>query len=397
MYTAETFAAVRSQLDRVSEYDLYDELFRTADVDVAAVETWEDFARAPFLTDEDLANDLAAHEPTGSLHPDSAMLSFTPAGGDLAPVFDTEADLTYQAEVHEMVLDRIGVADGDRALNTFGYHVFGTGILIHRGLEAAGAEVVPAGPGDSTQAARFIEDYDVDVLVGNPSYALKIAQHDVSVDVFVGGGEPFTAVPGLRDRLKGALDCHTAVDYFGSRRASPVAVECSGERGLHVVTDNVVVEIVDPDSGDRLDPGERGEVVVTHVEKAGTPLVRYRTGDLAELEVGDCPDCGAGVTLPEGVIGRTDDRLKVKGVKVYPGSIGTTLYGFPGLTGEYHIEVSQPESTDHLRLVCEREDGAEVDRAALADAIEDRLLVAPDEIDLVDELEEGPRTVDHRY
>ena len=87
--------------------------------------------------------------------------------------------------------------------------------------------------------------------------------------------------------------------------------------------------------------------------------------------------------------------MKVKGVKVYPGSIGTTLFGFEGLTGEYLIEVSQPETTDHLRLVVEGD--SDVDVEALRDAIEDRLLIAPDKVEIVAKLEDGPRTVDHRY
>lgn len=395
MYSEETLNAVRSQLQRVREYDLYEEQFDRAGIDMESIDSWEAFRSLPFLEDEDIEGDLIAHGPEGTLYPDSAMLSFTPMDGDLAPVFDTEADLDYQTGVHKTVFERIGISDDHRALNTFGYHVFGTGILLHRGLEAVGAEVIPAGPGESEQAAQFIEEYDVDVLVGNPSFALKLAQYDVSVDIFVGGGEPFTAVPGLRDRVKGALDCETAVDYFGSRRASPVAVECSGERGLHVVTDNVVVEVVDPDTDETLESGERGELVVTHVRKSGTPLVRYRTGDLAELRVQECPDCGATVSLPDGVIGRTDDRLKIKGVKVYPGSIGTMLYGFEGLTGEYRLEVSQPESTDYLRLICEG--GPDVDIEALRNEIEDRLLIAPDEVEVVKELDEGARTVDNRY
>jgi len=103
----------------------------------------------------------------------------------------------------------------------------------------------------------------------------------------------------------------------------PVAAESDDEDGLHVVTDYAVVEIVDPDSGEVLPEGERGEVVVTHVRKAGLPLIRYRTGDLAELE-----RRGDDVVLPDGVIGRTDERLKVKGVKVYPESIETVLAAF---------------------------------------------------------------------
>jgi phenylacetate-CoA ligase len=167
----------------------------------------------------------------------------------------------------------------------------------------------------------------------------------------------------------------------------PVAAETAAEDGLRVVDDYAVVEVVDPDTGEVLDDGERGEVVVTHLRKEGIPLVRYRTGDLAELAVRD-----GTVVLPDGVIGRTDERLKVKGVKVYPESIETVLAGFEGLTGEYRVEVSQPETTDRLVVICEGEADADELRAALAD----RLIVTPDAVELVADLDE-PGVVDERY
>jgi len=123
-----------------------------------------------------------------------------------------------------------------------------------------GCEVIPAGPGDSEQAAAAIEAYDVDVLVGNPSYALKVAEQEAEVDTFIGGGEPFTSVPGLGEQVKDALGAKTAVDYFGTRQILPVAVETTAEDGLHIVDDYAVVEIVDPDTGNPLEPGNRGEL-----------------------------------------------------------------------------------------------------------------------------------------
>lgn len=395
LYSEGRLESIRQQLDRVVEHDLYADAFEAADVAPGSIDSWEAFRTLPYTTGDDLIRDRDDHAPEGSLSTDGVMLSFTPAGEELFPVFDAAEDLSHQTDVHRTVFERIGITDDDRVVNTFGYHLFGTGILLHRGLEAVGAEVIPAGPGDSEQTAAIIEEYDVDVLVGNPSFALKLGEQGVSVDTFVGGGEPFTSVPGLREDVKDALGCTTAVDYFGTRRAAPIAAECRGENGLHVVDENVVVEVVDPDSGEVLPTGERGELVVTHVEKQGTPLVRYRTGDLAELRTGDCPTCGESLTLPEGVIGRTDDRLKVKGVKMYPGSVATVLAGIDGLSGEYRVEVSRPEATDHLRLVCEGDSDVSVDR--LREAVSERLLVAPDEIEVVEELDGETGTVDRRY
>jgi phenylacetate-CoA ligase len=374
-----TLAALNDQIERAAAHDLYE--------DLAPVDSEAEFRELPFLTGEELKADYDAHAPEGSLYDGAAMMCFTPLGEGLAPVFDTAADLEWQAEANADVLAAAGIDPGDRVLNTFGYHTFGTGIIFQRGLEELGAEVVPAGPGESEQAAATVEEYDVDALLGNPSFALKIGNAGASVDTFVGAGEPFTSIPGLREDVKAALDAGTAVDYFGTRQILPVAAETAAEDGLHVRDDYALVEVIDPDTGEVLPYGERGELVVTHLRKEGCPLVRYRTGDLTEWEERD-----GGVVLPDGVIGRTDGRLKVKGVKLYPESLATVLAGFEGLTGEYRLAVSRPASTDEIRLVVE----GDADPEELAAAVEERLLVAPDEVDLVDDIE-GTGVVDERY
>lgn len=387
MYDNTVLADLGEQLERAAEYDLYESAFANADIEPTAIESWEDFQEVPFTEPADLEADFEAHPPEGSLYTGGAMISFSPLGKDLKPMFDTKADLEYEAAVNADVFERAGISPGDRVLNTFGYHLFGTGYLIHRGLEELGAEVFPVGPGDSEQAANFTSVYDIDVLVGNPSFALKVAEEGAEVDIFVGGGEPFTSIPGYRDDLKMALSCETAVDYFGSRHILPIAAETTAEDGLHVVSNYAIVELIDPDTGKPLEPGERGEVVVTHRRKEGFPLVRYRTGDLAELE-----RRGDDLVLPNGVIGRTDDRLKVKGVKLYPESIPAVLASFDGLTGEYRLRVTQPNSTDHLEIVCE----GSADEAILADTLADRLLISPNEVKTVEELDETG-VVDDRY
>ena len=374
-----TLAALDDQLERAAAHDLYG--------DLAPVDSEAEFRELPFLTGEELKADYDAHAPEGSLYDGAAMMCFTPLGEGLAPVFDTAADLEWQAEANAEVLEAAGIGPGDRVLNTFGYHTFGTGIIFQRGLEELGAEVVPAGPGESEQAAATVEEYGVDALLGNPSFALKIGNAGASIDTFVGAGEPFTSIPGLREDVKAALDAGTAVDYFGTRQILPVAAETAAEDGLHVRDDYALVEVIDPDTGEVLPYGERGELVVTHLRKEGCPLVRYRTGDLTEWEERD-----GGVVLPDGVIGRTDERLKVKGVKLYPESLATVLAGFEGLTGEHRLAVSRPASTDEIRIVVE----GDADPEELAAAVEERLLVAPDEVDLVDDIGETG-VVDERY
>lgn len=387
MYDSEALADLRDQLEYAAQFDFYSEAFADAGVDTGSIDSWEAFQEVPFVEAEQLEADFEDNPPEGSLYTEGAMISFSPMGDDIAPMFDTVEDLDYQAGVNADVFEDAGIDPGDRVLNTFGYTLFGTGLLVQRGLEELGAEVFPIGPGNSEQAAAFIEEYDVDALIGNPSFATKVADAGATVDTFVGGGEPFTSVPGYREKVKEALDCETAVDYFGTRHVLPIAAETADEDGLYVSSDYAIVEIIDPDTGDPLSLGERGEVVVTHRRKEGFPLVRYRTGDLAELE-----RRGDDLVLPDGVIGRTDNRLKVKGVKLYPASIPAVLAGFDGLTGEYSLIVTRPETTDHLEIRCE----GSADEAKLARELSNRLLISPDDVIVVDNLAE-PGIFDERY
>ncbi|MFP9191418.1 phenylacetate--CoA ligase family protein [Natrialbaceae archaeon A-CW1-1] len=397
LYGDRTLAQLRNQLERLADVPLYEDTFAKTDLEPTDVTSWEDFRRLPLTSTDDLLDDVDANPPTGSLHEKGAMISFTPAKDRELPVFETPEDIERYAEVHGPIFDRLGIKPGMRAMVAFGYHGFGTGYLLHRALEYNGVEVIPAGPGDSEAKAARIDEFDVDVLWANPSFALEIAEHGGdSLDIFIGGGEPFTSVEGRREQVHkafGDLDC--AVDCFGLRQAWPVAVECAAEVGLHVADEYMLVEIIDPETTEVLPLGERGELVLTHLDREAGGLLRYRTGDLSVLEEGSSPHVdGSTLVMPKGVFGRTDEMHKIKGVKVYPQGIPLVLGSFDGLNPfAYRLTISNEGGSDHLAVTVE----GEADTEALTDALTDRLLVRPDEISIVDDLEDGSNVVDERY
>lgn len=396
LYGDATFESLRDQLEHYGEVDLYDTVFAEAGLAPGDVDSWEAFRQLPFTTVEDLVDDVERYPPTGSLYEPGSMISFTPAKDRQLPVFETPADIERYAEVHGTIFDRLGVEPGMRAMVILSYHGFGTGYLLHRALEYHGIEVIPAGPGDAERKAELIDEFDIDLVWGNPSFALEIAQHGgESLDCFIGGGEPFTSIPGQRERVHEAFGgLEWAIDYFGLRQAWPVAVECAAETGLHVVDDYMLAEIIDPETGEVLPLGERGEVVLTHLDREAGGLLRYRTGDLSVLDEGTSPHVeGSTVVMPKGVFGRTDEQYKVKGVKVYPGGVGLVLAGIDGVSMNYRITISRPDTTDHLSVTVE----GEADEEVLREELTEQLLVEPDEIEFVDELEEGPTVVDERY
>lgn len=395
-YGDETFEQLRRQLEHVAEKPLYERVFADSDTDPTAIDSWADFRELPFTTMDDLLTDLEDHPPTGSLHEPGSMLSFTPAKDRQLPVYETPADLERYASVHEDVFRRLELEPGLRAMIVLKYHEFGTGYLVHRILENYGIEVIPAGPGGAAEKADQIDEFDVDLLWGNPSFALEIGEHGGdSLDYFVGGGEPFTSIPGKREQVHDAFGgLEWAIDNFGLRQAWPVAIESAEENGLHVVDDYMLVEIIDPETGEPLPLDERGEVVVTHLDREASPLCRYRTGDLSLLSLTESRyDEEPVLTMPRGVFGRTDEMYKVKGVKLYPEGVVLVLAGFPDLSLNHQIRISRPQNTDRLEVICE----GDADLNELEARLTAQLGISPDDVTLVDELDEGPTVVDERY
>lgn len=397
IYGDETLEAVSEQLATVADTPLYEDTFEEAGFAPGDIDSWEDFRQLPFTTTGDLLADVVANPPTGSLYEEGSMISFTPAKDGELPVFDTTYDIDRYCEIHETLFERLGIEPGMRAMVTLSYHGFGTGYLLHRLFESYGVEVIPAGPGEAVAKAERIEEFDVDILWGNPSFALEIAEHGGdAVDIFIGGGEPFTSIPGRRQEVHDAFgDLAVAVDSYGLRQAWPVAMECAAEKGMHVADDYMLVELVDPETGDPVELGERGELVLTHLDRDAGSLIRYRTGDLSILDEGSSPHVdGTTVILPKGVLGRTDEMHKVKGVKVYPQGMPLVLAGFDGLDPmTYRLTITRPENTDHLTVTVV----GEADEAELRAKLAEQLQIRPDEVEFVDELEEGPPVVDERY
>jgi phenylacetate-CoA ligase len=390
---------LRDQLERAVEIPFYRERYDEAGVDVSAVTSVDDFAELPFITTEDLSEDFASSPPYGSFQAEGAQHMFlTPAGEQLMPQFNTDADWTRMAEVHADHYRDLGIGEGDIVLNCLGYSLFIAGLVQHEAILEAGATPVPVGPGDSEQAASLAERFDADAMIAFPSFAQKVVERaDTSLDLLIGVGEPLSVSAERREEVRASFDAETTVvDLYGIAQAGLAAVECAGENGMHVMEDLVIAEIIDPETGDLLEYGERGELVLTHLNKEAMPLVRYRTGDLTSLDRIGC-DCGRRHTLPSGVIGRVDSRLKVKGVKVYPDVIPPVLDATPGVGESFKLEIDREDRTDHVTLIAESDDPAAVDRDALAEALASELLIRPNEIEFQSTIDDEETVVDHRY
>lgn len=346
----------------------------------------EDLARLPFLTREHLADAARDREGVGGA---AALVHATPSPGGWTAQFLSRFDLEAQAEGTAELFRRVGVGPGSRVLVAFSYHLFAGGWLFHDGLVRAGAGVLPHGPGEAERAAVLARDFGCDVLVSNPSFALRVAEAGGRFRLLVASGEPFASVPGYRERVERATGGR-AIDAYGMSETGLVAAETLDGPGLVPLEGMAVLEVVDPSTGEPTPDGERGELVVTSLAREVLPLVRFRTGDLT------MPERSSGrLRLPRGVFGRTDDMVKVKGVKLYPREFGPILAAFPGLDSRhYQVLVGRKASgTDRLSLRIKAEPGASAD--GLLERVRSATGLSLDDVELV-ESTPGPLVMDER-
>ena len=352
-------------------------------------------ASVPLMSRSDLVAEMArpGYGAFGGASP--VRINMTPMGASLVPVFQTRADLDRLTAACATHLTACGIGPGDVCAVAFGYHLFVAGLFYQTQMEAHGVACIPLGPGEAERSAALCRDHGVSVLAGNPSFALRLIEAGMPPPrVFFAGGEPFTGNAALHGAVRRAMPETTLVDSFSLSEFLPVGRTFPGGAGVHVFDELVHAEVIDPETGAPAAEGERGELVLTHLVKEAQPLVRYRTGDLTLKRTTE-PVHGRTVNLPRVVFGRTDEMVKVKGVKIYPSEIRAILLGLDGLSGRYRLTVDAPSGRDRLALLLEGSGGEDTLEEA-ARRFKSQTLIAADEIAFAGALEDGPVTIDRR-
>ena len=356
----------------------------------------DDFAASvPLRTRAEFVSEMAkpGYGAFGGARP--VRVNLTPMGVSLVPVFQTRGDLERMIAAARTHLSACGIGDGDVCAVTFGYHLFVAGLFYQSQMEAHGVACIPLGPGEAERAADICNRHGVTVLAGNPSFSLRLVEAGLAPPrVFFAGGEAFTGNRALLERVRAAMPDTVLVDSFSLSEFLPVARTFPGGEGVHVFDELVHAEAIDPETCAPVPDGERGELVLTHLVKEAQPLIRYRTGDLTIRRI-TAPVHGRTVSLPRVVFGRTDEMLKVKGVKTYPSEIRAVLLGIEGLTGKYRITVETERGRDRLALTVE---GVADDDAleAVAERFRRQTLIGADRVEVAAALEDGPVAVDRR-
>jgi phenylacetate-CoA ligase len=292
----------------------------------------------------------------------------------------TANDLKHWGELVARLLTAAGVAREDVVQVAFNYGLFTGAFGLHYGAEQIGASVVPSSVGNTRRQVRILKDYRTTTLVCTPSYALRIAEvikqmgvdpKTLALKQGLFGGEPWGEE--VRRTIEERLYIKAYDNYGLSEVMGPgVAGECPNRAGMHVAEDHFITEIIDPDTGEVLQNGATGELVLTTVTKEAFPVIRFRTGDLASLDDSPCP-CGRTLARIPRISGRCDDIIIVKGVNIYPRAVGPILEAVTGVAPAYQLVVGLENDQDFLGIRIEVSEAMFFDKMERQRAMVDRL------------------------
>jgi len=263
----------------------------------------------------------------------------------------TRKDIQVWSEVMARALACAGTTSKDVVHNAYGYGLFTGGLGVHYGAQLIGAKTIPISGGQTRRQIMIMQDFKSTVLTCTPSYALHIAEaaeeigvnpRELSLRVGILGAEPWSE--NMRREIEAQLGID-ALDIYGLTEiiGPGVAQECEAKEGMHIFEDHFLPEIIDPKTGKVLEEGEEGELILTTLTREGTSLVRYRTGDITQINYQLC-DCGRTIARISKIKGRVDDMLIIRGVNIFPSQIENVLL---------QIEEAEP----HYQLILERKRG----------------------------------------
>ncbi|MBE5815070.1 MAG: phenylacetate--CoA ligase [Clostridiales bacterium] len=312
----------------------------------------EDIARLPFLTKADLREAY----PTGLLavpQKDCVRIHSTSGTtGRRVVAFYTQHDVDLWEDCCARAIMATGCTDEDVCQVAYGYGLFTGGSGLHGGSHKVGCLTLPMSSGNTERQIQFMMDLGATLLCCTPSYAAYLGEslkemgykpEDNKLKAGIFGAEPWTEE--MRRGIEASLGIK-AYDIYGLTETSGpgVAFECSEQKGMHINEDHFYAEIIDPDTGEVLPEGSKGELVFTSLDKEAFPLLRYRTRDICVLTREPCA-CGRTHIRMSKPMGRSDDMLIIRGVNVFPSQIETVLLK-EGYSPNYQIVLDRVNNND---------------------------------------------------
>ena len=339
----------------------YREIFDAAGIDVSNIRGLDELETLPILRMADLAARQRETPPFGgfnTVNPQALQRIYVNPGFILQP-----GERQYEDTSWAEALCGAGFCAGDRILNTFNYHLWPFAFMLDDSVKMIGGTVVPTGVGNTMMQVRIMRKLKINGFVGTPSFLMTILQRaegmgvdvkkDMALKKALVGAEMLPE--SMRLRLADQFGM-TIREAYGTVLLGCIGYECGHMTGLHI-PDNMVVEVVDPQTGKRVKEGAAGEIVATNFN-ATYPMIRMATGDLSILTHQACP-CGRTGPMLKKILGRTDQAAKVRGTFIHPWQTDEVIHRFPEVF-KYQVVITRKALKDVMTFVVElKEDMAE--------------------------------------
>ncbi len=317
----------------------------------------------PFTTKQQLVEDQLAHPPYGTTltYPLQRYTRYTQTSGTTRkPIrwLDTTESWNWMISTWDRVFEAAGVTHEDRVLFTFSFGPFLGFWLAYDSAVKRGCLVLPGGGLGSEARLKMLLDNEATVLCCTPTYAIRLAEsareakidlRDAKIRRVIVAGEPGGSIPATRRRISELWNGARVIDHHGMTEIGAVSYQSdTRDDRVHIIEASYIAEVIDPQTGAPALHGETGELVLTNLGRWGSPLLRYRTGDLVKpiwTEHGD-------MALEGGILGRADDMVVVRSVNVFPGAVEEVMRSHVEVA-EYRVEIVTHRSMNELRMQVE--------------------------------------------
>jgi phenylacetate-CoA ligase len=390
---ADELAAIQSEKLRLAVAYMYKHsgLFRDRcderGLQPADVRGVEDLPSLPITTRDHMGRDLADHPSWGRFTAIAGDDGWARAGGQLfqtsgttaqpRPFRYTRRDLSLWSWLARRATYAMGVRPGDVAVICFGYGPHVSMWALHYAFQDLGVPIIGTGGLSTAARATLIARHRPSVLAATPSYALHLAETmrgagvdpaSCGMERLIVGGEPMPPATRARLARTWGADVHAT---YGCTEAAPACCGYTCDHGMHVMEDALILETVDPATLAPVPDGTPGLTVITNLSSEASPQIRFLAGDFATIDRGPCPCGRTHARLRDGVAGRADDMLLVRGLTLFPSAIEDVLRGIDGLGDAFELVLTRPAELDELTIVCEPVPGAAADHDALAARVRD--------------------------
>jgi phenylacetate-CoA ligase len=319
------------------------------------IRTMDDLKKIPYTTKDDLRECYPRGLLAVSMRDVVRLHTSSGTTGVPTVIYHTQQDINNWTELLARSIVATGACRDDVFQNMMTYGMFTGGLGLHYGAEKVGMTVIPMGGGNTKRQVQLMKDFGTTVIHATPSYVLHIhskleecgvSLKDLKLKKAYLGAEPYSE--NTRKKIESLYKMDAYNSYGLSEMNGPgVAFECVYKCGMHVWEDTYIVEVIDPKSGEPMSDDKEGELVFTNLTRRATPLLRYRTRDIACVHGGGCK-CKRTHRRISRITGRTDDMLIVNGVNVYPSQIETVVMRIPEVGTNYQIYLEKEGTLDKL-------------------------------------------------